>query len=180
MLGGMPLGGGAGKSGRAGASRLCGLAAFLGGAAWTGKGVAILMTGDQPPLLFEIAPALFGSGLFGAGFSTMSPGRRRSATLGLAAVAAIAGLVALLVDRAGQVNPAIAVSSLALLVGLWTLPRRAGWPAPLAWWMGAALVPALLVGGVLAEVDERLLEVPLTCLGIAWMALGWAMIRLRR
>jgi hypothetical protein len=61
---------------------------------------------------------------------------------------------------------------MALLVGLLLLPRRGPWPTPLAWWIGAAMLPALVVGGALSAVDERLLEIPLTCLGMAWMVLG--------
>jgi hypothetical protein len=38
-------------------------------------------------------------------------------------------------------------------------------------------VPALLVGGVLAEVDERLLEVPLLCLGLVWTSIGIRTLR---
>lgn len=158
-------------------SRLGGLAAFLGGAAWTVKGVVILVVGDQPPLLFEMGPVRFGVGLLGVASSTMPRSRRRSAVLGLATAATLAALVALLIDRTREFNPALVVSSLALLAGLWTLPRHAAWPAPLAWWIGIALVPAMLVGGVLSEVHVRLLEVPLTCLGIAWMTVGWALLR---
>jgi len=173
----MPEGGSAGKGGQVRLSRLGGLAAFLGGAAWTVKGVVILVVGDQPPLLFEMAPALFGMGLLGVASRTMPRSRRRTAATGLAAAAVVAGLVALVSDRAGEFNPALVISSLALLVGLCTLPRRGEWPAQLAWWIGVALVPAVLVGGMLSEVDERLLEVPLTCLGVAWMTVGWALLR---
>lgn len=85
--------------------------------------------------------------------------------------------MALLIDREREFNPALVVSSLSLLVGLLTVPRHAAWPAPMAWWIGIALVPAMLVGGVLSELDERLLEVPHICLGIAWMTVGLALLR---
>jgi hypothetical protein len=39
------------------------------------------------------------------------------------------------------------------------------------------MVPALIVGGMLSEIDERLLEVPLVCLGAGWMSVGWAVLR---
>jgi hypothetical protein len=73
---------------------------------------------------------------------------------------------------------ALAISSLTLLVGLVSLPRHGRWPAPLAWWIGVAMV-ALVVGGILSELDERLLETPLICLGLAWMVVGWAALRPR-
>ena len=71
----------------------------------------------------------------------------------------------------------LAVSSIALLLGLLTLGRDGRWPAPLAWGIGLAMLPALLVGGALSAIDERLLELPLVCLGVGWMAVGWAMLR---
>lgn len=50
------------------ASRLAhwgGLAAMLGGVLWVLKGGAIILTGEQPPLLFQAAPPLFAAGLVG-------------------------------------------------------------------------------------------------------------------
>ncbi|MGH2394137.1 MAG: hypothetical protein ACRDGH_11715 [Candidatus Limnocylindria bacterium] len=156
-------------------ARLGGVAAVLGGLAWTVKGTVILAGGDQPPLLFEIAPFLFGVALLSVVRSTLPPSRRRVAASGLAAVSVLAGLGALASDLVGEVSGvALAISSLALLMGLLLLARRGPWPAPLAWWIGVAMVPALVVGGILSELDERLLEIPLTCLGLAWMVVGWA------
>jgi hypothetical protein len=158
--------------------RLGGLAALLGGAAWTVKGSVILVSGEQPPLLFEVGPVLFGVGLLGVACSTMRPGRRRSWVLAAASLSSVSGLAALASDLVGEEwGPALALSSLALLIGLLTLPRRGRWPAPLGWGIGLSLVPALVVGGALSQIDERLLEIPLTCLGIAWMAVGWAVLR---
>ncbi|SDK49125.1 hypothetical protein SAMN05428985_104224 [Nocardioides sp. YR527] len=155
-------------------ARLGGVAALVGGLAWAVKGTVILGGGDQPPLLFEVAPMLFGVALLSIAYSTLPPSRRRTAALGLAAVSVIAGLVALVSELVGEVaGMALAISSIALLIGLLLLPRRGHPPAPLAWWIGAVTVPALLVGGILPELDERLLEVPLTCLGVAWIVLGW-------
>lgn len=157
------------------AVRLCGVAALLGGLAWTVKGLVILAGGDQPPLLFEIAPMLFGFGLLGLAYSAL-PSRR--APLGFGVLSVLAGLAALVSDLVGEVaGVALAISSVALLIGLLTLPRHGRWPAPLAWWIGVGMVPALVVGGILSEIDERLLEIPLVCLGLAWMVVGWALLR---
>jgi hypothetical protein len=167
-------------AGTAHLARLGGVAALLGGLAWTVKGIVILVGGDQPPLLFECAPMLFGIGLLGVAYFTMPPSRRRKAPLALAAVSALAGLAALVSDLAGEVaGVALAISSITLLIGLLTLPRHGRWPAPLAWRIGVAMVPALVVGGILSELDERLLEIPLICLGLAWMLVGWAVLRPR-
>jgi hypothetical protein len=159
-------------------ARLGGVAALLGGVAWTVKGVVILVGGDQPPLLFEGAPLLFGIGLAGVASPALPPGRRRTSLLGLAAVSALAGLVALVSEVVGEVaGAALAIASLTLLMGLLLLPRHGRWPAPLAWWIGVAMLPALVVGGILSELDERLLEIPLICLALAWIVVGWAALR---
>ena len=155
-----------------------GLAALLGGLAWTVKGTVILVGGNQPPLLFETAPALFGIGLLSLAYASMPSSRRRTVALVLAAASAFAGLAALVSDLVGEVaGIALALSSLTLLIGLLALARRGRWPAPLAWWIGAAMIPALAVGGILSELDERLLEIPLICLGLAWTVVGWASLR---
>ena len=159
-------------------ARLGGVAAFLGGLAWTLKGAVILAGGDQPPLLFEAAPTLFGLGLMSVAYSSMPAGRRRGIALGLSAIAALSGLAALVSDMVGEVaDLALVISSVALLIGLLTLGRHRRWPAPLAWYIGLAMFPALIVGGMLSEIDERLLEVPLVCLGAGWMTVGWAALR---
>ncbi|MFE7223536.1 hypothetical protein ACFU7D_02010 [Nocardioides sp. NPDC057577] len=160
--------------GRRNVARLGGVAALVGGLAWVVKGTVILGGGDQPPLLLEVAPMLFGVALLSIAYSTLPPSRRRAVALGLAAVSAMAGFVAFSSELVGEVvGMALAISSIALLLGLLLLPRRGPRPAPLAWWIGATTLPALLVGGILSELDERLLEAPLTCLGVAWIVLGW-------
>lgn len=158
--------------------RLGGVAALLGGLAWTVKGTVILGGGDQPPLLFEAAPLLFGVALFGVANATMPPSRRRRAAIGLALVSVVAAVAALVSDLVGEVvGVTLAGSSLALLVGLLALDRRGSQPAPLAWWIGVAMVPALVAGGILSEFDERLLEIPLICIGLAWMVVGLQTLR---
>jgi undecaprenyl pyrophosphate phosphatase UppP len=161
-------------------TRLGGVAALLGGLAWSVKGFVILAGGDQPPLLFEVAPALFGIALLSIAHSAMPKGRRRTAAMGFAVVSIGADFVAVVTEVVGEVaGAAIAASSLALVIGLVTLDRRQPSPTPLAWWIGVAMLPAVFVGGMLSEIDERLLEVPLVCLGVAWMFVGWAVLEPR-
>ena len=45
--------------------RLGGVAAIVGGLLWIIKGGAILLSGDQPRYVFEVAPLCFASGLLG-------------------------------------------------------------------------------------------------------------------
>lgn len=89
------------------------------------------------------------------------------------------GLVALTGELLGEesLDPFIAASALALLTGQLCLLGVRPAPAPLTFWTGVGTVPALLVGGVLAEVDERLLEIPLLCLGLAWTSIGLMTLR---
>lgn len=157
---------------------VAGVAALLGGVAWVVKGAAIPATGDQPPLLFGVALPLFGIALVGVTVSTMPASRWRTTAIGLGGTSVVAGVVALAGEaRDMELHAAIAVSALALVAGLLMLRGVRRWPAPLAWWIGVATVPAQLVGGALAEIDERLLEVPHTALGLAWAVFGWAMLR---
>jgi len=159
-------------------ARIGGVAALLGGLAWFVKGVVILSGGDQPPFLFEVAPALFGIGLLSLAHTALPPSRRRTAAIVLAGIVILAGLVAAVTEVVGEVaGVAIATSSLALVVGLVTLDRHQRWPTPLAWWIGVAMLPAVFVGGMLSEIDERLLEVPLVGLGVAWTVVGWGALR---
>lgn len=170
------------------------LAAILGGSAWVVKGAGILVTGDQPPVLFALGPPLFAVGLIGLHARLEGRGGRLArAGRGLAYLA-IAGSFVLLLARAfaddllpageddftplSVVIAAIGLSTLAglILLGLATLrtdvmPR--GWSSlPLA--MGVLLVPGLLVGGTLSERSDRLLEIPIVLFGLGWVLLGFA------
>lgn len=167
--------------------RIAGAAAALGGVAWFAKATAILATGEQPPLLFELAPVLFGFGLLGLrrrlGFC-----RSRSGRIGgwLAAVAVVFGAADLALGTAdeGAFSPLTLAAFLALLAALVLLGvptrRRAALPGAARWLplaLGIATFPLLAVGGALEMVHERLLEVPLLVLAVGWMWLGSALWR---
>lgn len=166
-------------SGSARLIRIGGAAGLAGGLAWVIKGVAILAVDEQPPLALDVALPLFGVSLVGVALLT-SRGIRRTIVACLAWLAVVTGLVAVLSELLGKGwDASIAVSSLALLIGQLTLERSGRAPAPLTFWIGVGTLPALAVGGALAEIDERLLEIPLVCLGLAWMLVGWVTLRNR-
>ncbi|TGN64600.1 hypothetical protein EXE59_11965 [Nocardioides eburneiflavus] len=157
--------------------RIGGAAGVVGGLAWVVKGIAILAVDEQPPVVLELALPLFGLSLVGVALLT-SRSVRRTIVVCLAWLAVAAGLVALvseLLDLAW--DESIAAASLALLLGQLTLPRSGRAPAALTFWLGVGTLPALAVGGALAEIDERLLEIPLVCVGLAWMLVGWLTLR---
>lgn len=153
---------------------LAGVGAAIGGLAWTVKAAAILATGDQPPLVFEAAPLFFGVTLTALALtSDLRAGRRRtSIALGILTVAA--GVVAGVTEAVGEVwGPAIAASSLALIAGLLLLGRRASSASHrFAWWIGVSMFPALVVGGLLSAINERLLELSVLTLGLMWLWLS--------
>lgn len=160
--------------------RVGGAAGLLGGLSWVVKSVTILVTGHQPPLTFDVTLPLLGASLVGVAHLVLVPGRRRTVVLTAAWLAVVTGSVALGNELLGESwDPAIAAWALALLVGQVCLLGVRSAPAPLTSWTGVSTVPALLVGGALAEIDERLIEVPLVCIGLAWMAIGFVTLRRR-
>lgn len=151
---------------------------MVAGLCWTVKAVAILATGDQPALLFELAPLFMAIAVLVLG-QQLPRGKRRTICVGTATVALLAG-VAVLAERVVPLPTvaygiAMAGANLLILVGLVTaglsLGRRLEARLPLV--LGLVTVPALLVGGLAAELmGERALELPLVALGAAWMVLG--------
>lgn len=167
------------------AIRFGGLAASAGGAFWTAKALAILVTGVQPPLLFEIAPVLFAGGLI-ALYARLKAARRKLATVGgvLAVASGVLALLALIfapTDLSEEsFSPWISSSfltNLAALVVLGVVARKSrALPATLRWLplaLGVSTIPLLAVGGALETIHERLLEIPLVLLGLGWIWLGY-------
>jgi hypothetical protein len=165
--------------------------AVLGGGLWIAKGASILVAGYQPPLMFEVGSFAFPVALMGldALLRKREPGLSRAG--GIAAAVAVAIGLALTALLAVVHNPADVVTSLAaatmalatvvslLLLGA-ACRRSHGLPAPwarLPWVMGVAIVPSVtVIGGVLAAIHERLLELPIVAYGVAWVILGNAML----
>ena len=91
------------------------IAALVGGLAFVVKAVAILATGDQPPLLFELAPVFVAVALYGLLIYVVDPSGapRITAKAGIALVIAAAmGGLALGSDGPDGSGPREAVSSL--------------------------------------------------------------------
>lgn len=155
-----------------------GIAAVVAGLCWTVKAVAILVTGQQPALLFELAPSLMAVAVLFLG-QQLPPGNRRILCVGMATGALLLG-VAVLTDAVIALptvaySIAIAGANLLILACLVTVglsvSRRLGSHLPLV--LGLVTVPAILFGGLAAEImGERALELPLVALGAAWMVLG--------
>ena len=153
--------------------------AVLGGLAWLVKSLWILAGRGQPVLTFEVAPLFFAAAVLGvtAGSDRLEPRRRRIAlTLACAGVAAGATVVATEV-AGGAWNPSVVVAALAVLGGLLLQDRRGSRPQRVAWWIGALLIPSVLIGGALSLLDERLLELPLAIIAVGWIWLGALLLR---
>ena len=182
------------------ASRLArwgGLAAMLGGVLWVFKGGAIMLTGEQPPVVFSAAQPLFAAGLVGLHARLGGRGGRLGKTGLLLAYAALSSALVALVgftlaqarwvpneDSVTLLTPFIVLAGFGPFVGLVLLGiatlRVEAMPAPwsaLPLVMEAGAVPLmLLVGGILGLVNERLFELPIVLLGFAWVLLGYSVL----
>lgn len=166
------------------------VAAALGGAAWIGKAGAILVTGDQPPLLFEVAPLFFALALMGLRVLVGSRGGRLGDVGGWIAVAAV--VLSMLDLTTGGSGPSsesdfspltffafLCVLASLILLGVPVL-RRALVPGSarrLPLLLGVLTFPLIAVGAAFESISERLLEVPLLLVGVAWVWLGVGMWR---
>ncbi len=131
-----------------------GLAAACAGASWVGKAAAILATGIQPPMLFELAPLLMAVAVLGLAWQ-LPASAQRTTSARVAVVASIAAMPVLLdevtplpafVTRAGM-----ATANLLVLVGLAVvgvyLHRHLRRVLPLL--LALMTVPAVMAGGAL-------------------------------
>ena len=166
------------------------LAASIGGLSWIIKASMILATGNQPPLLFEVAPVFFAVAVYGLLIYVVDPmGVLRivaKAGIALVITAAAVGLAlpngpegsALREALSSLVDVVSGFGILILLVGLgFPLMRQRLWEGywrflPLA--LGLGFIPALAVGIMLeAAFGERYLEIPFIVMGSGWVLLGY-------
>ncbi len=173
-------------------TRWAGFAAALGGALWVVKGGAILVTGDQPEYIFEVAPLLFALGLVGlharleghGSGSGRVGGALAWASLALALVSAVVYL-ATTDDEVFLLSATIPLTGLSILASLvllgiavrrvGALPGRWRW-LPLS--MGVAGLPLIMISPYLAlTLDGRLLDSLFIVPGLAWVMLGWRISR---
>ena len=154
---------------------------MVGGLLWVVKGGSILITGQQPPVIFEAAMPLFAVGLLGLHARLDGHGGRLGKAGVLVAYAALAAAATTLIT---PLAPFIIVAGFGPFLGLVLLGSatlrsrvfRPPWSAlPLAMGVGGPLL-ILVAGGGLALISERLLEIPLMLVGIAWMLLGYSIL----
>ncbi len=160
--------------------RIGGLAAMVGGLMWIVKGGSILITGQQPPVVFEAALPMFAVGLVGLHARLRGHGGPLGKAGVLVTYAALAAAALVLV---APLPPFYAVAGFGpflglVLMGSATLQARIfppPWSAlPLAMGLGGPLL--ILAGGGLALMNERLLEIPIVLVGLAWMLLGYSVL----
>lgn len=167
-----------------GFARLGGLAAIAGGLLWVVKGGGILLTGEQLPLVFEAAMPLFALGVLGLHARLGGRAGPLGRVGGFVAYAALTSAVVALMT---PLTPFVVVAGFGPFLGLVLLGGDilearvfpSPWSAlPLAMGLGAPIL--IVVGGAaLAPINERLLEVPLVLVGLAWMLLGYSMLAIK-
>jgi len=160
----------------------CGTSAAVGSILWAYKGVAILITGDQPDHAFQIAPFFFGVSAISLVYSLIGKLRRPKWLLvSLGWLAVVGGATAAFAHFAqnedGLGDPAYLVNFVSIIILFFLisgdirrdqlLPKWSFTPTFLAW----ALLLQIPFGAAFEAIDERLLEIPLL-VGSA----GWAML----
>ena len=163
----------------------CGTSAAIGATLWAYKGIAILITGDQPNHAFQVAPFFFGVSAITLVYSMTGQLHRPDwllVSLGWLAVAAGAtAVIAHFADNEdGLGDPAYLVNFLSTIVLFFLisgdirrkrlLPKWSFTPTFLAW----ALLLVLPLGAAFEAIDERLLEVPLLVVSAGWAMLAVA------
>jgi hypothetical protein len=166
---------------------LCGVSALIGAALWVYKGVAILVSGNQPDHAFQVAPFFFGVAAVTLLYAVIGGiDRPRWLVVTFAWLAVTAGAIAAVSHFAGQEDDfgdlGYLVNFLSILILLFMiggdirrkklLPRWSFTPSLLAW----ELLLFIPVGAPLGGINERLFEIPLVVVAGGWMMLGIAVL----
>ena len=165
--------------------RAGGVSALAGAFLWGVKSASILLTGYQPPVIFEAGPALFAFAV--ASLASRHPAGLARAALALGGSACLAGVAAFGSELTGETwDAALAAAMVGVILGLILVglairgeSGTVGAAGSVALALGLGTLPALAVGGMLSQVDERLLELPVLALACLWAWLGRLMLRLR-
>jgi hypothetical protein len=174
-------------------SKISAIAAIVGGGLLLYKAIQILVTGDQPPLAFEVSPLFLAIAMYGLLVRVVKPRGLRllisRILIGLIFVSASGGL--LIVEEEGVGSKLEVVSSLfdvvsglgpmvlLIILGLPIFKQRlwsSGWRyLPLG--LGISFIPTVIVGAILEEsFGERYLEIPLIFIGIAWVLIAYPLL----
>ena len=159
---------------------LSGAALLTGAALLAVKSMAILMTGDQPPLLFEVSPLFLGLGVLLLAPALDLAGSRKRIVQVLGLISLLAGAISAVTELTGEVwGPGIGTATLAAIAGAVVSGWRPGDDRRkrALVLVGLVVLPALILGGVLSEIDERLLEIGLLAYAAAWGLAGLRLVR---
>ena len=157
-----------------------GLAAVVGELMWIVKGGSILITGQQPPVVFEAALPLFTVGLLGLHARLGGHGGPLGKAGVLVAYVALAAAALVLVAPLPSFYAVAGFGPFLGLVSLGSATLQAKnfsppWSAlPLA--MGLSSPLLVLAEGILALMNERLLKITIVFVGLAWMLLGYSVL----
>lgn len=158
--------------------RLGGVAAVLGGLAWAVKAGSVLAGGAQPRYLAEFAPAAHGLALVAMAWALRCGPVARAVALAAFGTGAMAAWTYAATPEHWLYNLAMFAATVLVVVALVLVGRTVGRRAALGRWsrlpgrIGLSTLPLILAGGLLSSVDERLLELPVLLLGLAWLWLG--------
>lgn len=146
----------------------------MGGLLWAVKSSAILVTGQQPPVIFEGAAVVFCVAAAGLALAVPAGPRRQ-----LLLVISVAGFATSVVALVGgeALEFALLPATLTVLVVLVAAGGALRSGRVVARLIGLGTIPLIAAGGLLSTADERLLEVPLLVLSFLWMVLGWRIMR---
>lgn len=173
-------------------TRACSLAVGLAGALWCIKAGAILLTGDQPALTFELGQLIFPIGAIGLFLTCEHQGRLERTGLALAVLGLTGSLLALLYQLVPGAEVStdeeflfpyslfVLVGSLGgfvalLLLGIAILRTRGAWGD---WRPMPALVAALPMLVIPAGAVH--IELPIFLIGLSWLVLAYGLWRVAR